>query len=1105
MNTPRLLVAPVLFAVFCVAQAGPAQIGPAQVDASLLAGLKARSIGPAGMSGRITTIDGLIADPNIVYLGTASGGLFRTTNGGLTFTPLFDDEPVSSIGAVAVNQKNPDLIWVGTGEGNPRNSASPGNGIYKSADGGKTWQHLGLKDSERIHRICLHPTDADVAYAGVLGKAWGDGSERGVYKTTDGGKTWSRILYVNDKTGCSDLVMDPQNPDKLICGMWQFRRWPWFLKSGGPGSGLYVTHDGGKNWQRRAKDDGLPAGELGRIGVAIAASDPQIVYALVEAKKNALLKSTDGGRKFQTVNKDKNIAPRPFYYTDIRVDPKDPNRIYNLHTSVTYSEDGGKTFKRLMGWGTGIHPDHHAMWIHPQNPKLIWDGNDGGAAISTDRGKSWRFVKNLPLAQYYHLSVDSERPYNVYGGMQDNGSWRGPSTVWQSGGIRNYHWQELFFGDGFATLADPGNARIGYAMSQGGNLARWNLASSERKVIRPDGPEGTKLRFNWNAGIAIDPFDSKTIYYGSQFLHRSPDRGDTWEIISADLTTDNKAWQKQAESGGLTFDVTHAENFCSILAVAPSPVERGVIWVGTDDGRVHVTRDAGKSWQSVEQAIPGLPVNTWCPHIEASKFAAGTAYAVFDNHRRSDWTTYVYVTHDFGKTWTSLATADINGYVHCIEQDPVQENLLFVGTEFGLFVSHNGGRSWFQHKHGLPNGVAVRALIVHPRESDLVIGTFGRSAYVIDDIRPLRGLTTATLAAPFHMFEVAEAQQFRSAPTGASRFPGSDEFRGPVRPYGALLNVWIGVEDLDHPDPKKNKAKPKPAVVPAAMKTPPGKVPAKAVVPAVAETPAGKKPAGRKPSRKPNEVAIEIFDAANKRVRKFKRTVKRGLNRIAWPLSSDGPRLPQGSQSGRGGRGRSGPEVLPGTYRIVAKFRKHEATAEVQVVADPRIHIAFDQRLQKWQAIQDATRLVEAAGKVTARIEKTRADLQTIQKKLAPEDPEKPVPAREALLAEAKRLEKQLNAIDEKFRGPRNAQGIPPRRDSISSKVQSAYRALPSSWDAPTDAQRIRLRRAEVELQNGIDELNKLFAGPVAEFRAKIRAAKVELLPVADPIRIADK
>ncbi|MEE9127762.1 MAG: hypothetical protein V3U11_11535, partial [Planctomycetota bacterium] len=854
--------------------------------------------------------------------------------------------------------------------------------------------------------------------------------------------------------------------------------------------------------------------ELGRIGVAIAASNPQIVYALVEAKKNALLKSTDGGRKFQTVNKENNIAPRPFYFSDIRVDPKDPNRIYNLHSSVTYSEDGGKTFKRLIGRGTSIHPDHHAMWIHPQNPKLIWDGNDGGAAISTDHGKSWRFLPNLPLAQYYHINVDNERPYNIYGGMQDNGSWRGPSTVWQTGGIRNHHWQELFFGDGFGTLADPKDAKVGYAMSQGGNIGRWNLTTGERKNIRPDGPEGTKLRFNWNAGIAIDPFDAKTVYYGSQFLHRSRNRGDTWEIISPDLTTNYAAWQKQGESGGLTLDVTNAENNCSILAIAPSPLERRVIWVGTDDGRVHVTQDAGKNWESVEQAIPGLPVSTWCSHIEASKFNAGTAYAVFDNHRRSDWTTYVYRTQDYGKTWRSLDNGDINGYAHCIEEDAVRESLLFVGTEFGLFVSLDGGTSWFQHKHGLPNGVAVRALVVHPRENDLVIGTFGRSAYVIDDIRPLRALDTATLAKPLHMFEVAVAQQFRSSGTSAARFPGSNEFRGQVRPYGALLNTWIGVADLDHPDPKRNKAKAKPkaALVPTAMK--------EAAIEAAEATEAArekvKKSEEKKPDRKPNEVEIQVFDVNNKRVRKFKRTVKRGLNRIVWPLRSDGPRLPPGSQQTRGGRERGrgrgrgrgprpGPEVLPGMYRIVAKFRDHEATAEVRVVPDPRDHIPYAERLAKWNTIQDATRLVEVSAKVVARIQKTREDLKTIKNKLAPQDPEQKDPQKQALLKEANRLEKQLGAIDAKFRGPRDVQGIVPRRDAIGSKVQGAYRTLSSSWDAPTKAQLVALARAQTELEKGIEELNKLFAGPIAEFRAKIRAAKVELLPAEEPIRIGGK
>ena len=732
------LVVGILFAIPCFAQ----------FDPDLFSGMKARSIGPAGMSGRIGDIEAVVSNSNIIYVGAATGGVWKSTNGGITWKPIFDNQPASSIGAVSVFQANPSIVWIGTGEGNPRNSVGVGNGIYKSLDAGETWKFLGLEKTEKIHRVVLHPTDPNIAYVAALGTTWGENPERGVFKTTDGGKKWQKLLFIDQKTGCADLVMDPTNPNKLFAAMWEHRRWPWFFKSGGPGSGLYLTYDGGENWKKITEKEGLPKGELGRIGVAIARNNPDVVYALVEAEKSALCRSDDGGRNWKIINQSRNVNPRPFYYADLRVDPQNENRIYSLHSRLTVSNDGGKSFERIR---SRVHSDHHALWIHPENGNFMIDGNDGGVAFSYDHGQTWRFVDNLPLAQFYHINIDMEIPYNIYGGMQDNGSWRGPSDAWQIGGIRNFHWEEVGFGDGFATLSDPNDSNIGYCMSQGGYLNRFNRITGERKDIRPPAPDSIELRFNWNAAIAIDPFDPKTVYYGSQFVHKSTDRGDSWTIISPDLTTNDPEKQKQAESGGLTFDVTNAENHCSILTIAPSPLKPGIIWVGTDDGNVQVTQDDGKTWKNVIQNIPRLPDNTWCPHIEASKFDAGTAYAVFEDHQRSNWTTYIYKTENFGKKWESLAKNDPTvpkeknspeqwGFVHVIEQDPVNKNLLYLGTEFGLFISFDDGKNWLKWKHGVPT-VPVRALIVHPRDHDLVIGTHGRAAYILDDVRPLRSIS----------------------------------------------------------------------------------------------------------------------------------------------------------------------------------------------------------------------------------------------------------------------------------------------------------------------------------------------------------------------------
>ncbi|HVE69213.1 MAG TPA: hypothetical protein VNB64_11580, partial [Solirubrobacteraceae bacterium] len=704
---------------------------------------------------------------------------------------------------VALFQPNPQIVWVGSGEGNVRNSVSIGRGVFRSLDGGRTWSHLGLEATERIARVVLHPTDPDTAWVAAMGRLWGENAERGVFKTTDGGKSWRKVLYLDERTGAADLAIDPGNPNKLFAAMWEHRRWPWLFRSGGAGSGLFVTHDGGATWRELTPREGLPEGPLGRIGLAVAPADPQVVYALVEAEeKGVVLRSDDGGRSFQEVSSDPEATERPFYYADLRVDPLWPNRVYSLTSRLRVSDDGGRTFK-LLGRSREIHGDFHALWIDPRDPTRMVAGNDGGLGISHDRGATWSFVENLPLAQYYHVAVDMDDPYNVYGGMQDNGSWRGPNAVREDGGVRNQHWQRVGFGDGFDVRPDPADSRAGYSMWQGGNLLRWDLASGATSYVRPPEPSpgtGEELRFNWNAGLAIDPFEPATVYYGSQYLHRSTDRGRTWETISPDLTTDNPEWQKQEESGGLTPDVTGAENFTTIVAIAPSPLERGLLWVGTDDGRLHVTRDGGKSWTSIEKNLRGVPANTWIPHVAPSPHAAGTAFVVFDNHRRSDFAPYVVRTDDFGRSWKSLATKDLDGYALAIAQDPVDPALLFLGTEMGLWVSIDGGRRWLRWRHGIPT-VSVMDLLVHPRDGDLVVATHGRAAYVLDDVGPLRTLDEAALRAPVHLFPVADARPyFLRQPSGAGRGGGAGTFRGENEPYGAILTYALDRPGLPHPD-----------------------------------------------------------------------------------------------------------------------------------------------------------------------------------------------------------------------------------------------------------------------------------------------------------------
>ncbi len=753
----------------------------ASYDPDLLEGLKARNIGPAAVGGRITAIDAVNSNPDHIVIGTATGGAWISDNGGLTWEPVFDDQPVASIGSVAINQQNPDIIWIGTGEGNVRNSTSIGDGMFKSVDGGKTWQRAGLQGTERIRRIALHPDNPEIAYAAALGTLWGENSERGIYKTTDGGASWTKILYTDEKTGGTDVKIDPFNPQKIYASLWQHRRWPWHFKSGGPDSAMYISWDGGATWTQKTQEDGLPEGELGRITFSPSPARKDRVYALVEAEKSAMLRSDDGGRSWMKVNQDTNIANRPFYYNEVLADPQDANTVYNIFTFLSVSIDGGRTFEtnpviNCCAASNTVHIDNHALWINPEDSSHLIIGNDGGIAISHDRGATWRFVRNLPLSQFYHVAVDNADPYNVYGGLQDNGSWRGPAEVRDNAGIRNLHWQEVGFGDGFDTLADPENPRRGYSMSQTGFLYNWNLDTGEGRLIRPSPPQpGVELRFNWDSALAQDPFDAATIYYGSQFVHKSTNRGLSWTTISPDLTSNDPERQTYKESGGLTPDVSGAENNTTLTVIAPSPVEQGLIWAGSDDGRIHVTRDGGENWTRIDERARGVAAGAWVQFIAASPHQAGTAFIAIDDHRRSDMTAYFYKVEDYGRRWTRLGE-DLPGYALSILQDHEDPDLLFAGTEFGLHFSTDGGASWSAFRAGVPT-VSVMDMAIQQRENDLVLGTHGRGIFVIDDYSALRALDESTLEK--RLAWNLRADGVRGMPGPEPADPGADLPSGP--------------------------------------------------------------------------------------------------------------------------------------------------------------------------------------------------------------------------------------------------------------------------------------------------------------------------------------
>jgi photosystem II stability/assembly factor-like uncharacterized protein len=755
------------------------------------ASMQAREIGPAGMSGRVADVEVVLSDPNIIYVGGSTGGLFKSVDGGTTWNPIFDDQDVLGIGSIAVFQPNPDIVWAGTGEGNPRNSAGVGRGLFKSIDGGRTWRSMGLERSERIHRILTHPSDPDIVYVGVMGPAWSDGQERGVYRTHDGGRSWDRVLWQSPRTGVAEMVMDPSNPDKIFAAMWDFRRDPWFLTSGGEGSGLFVTNNGGDSWRQVSEEDGIPSGDLGRIGLAISPSNPDVVYALIEAAQSALVRSDDGGVTWNTISNEPGVNPRPFYYSDLRIDPTNENRLYRLQSSVQVSEDQGRNWRTIVSSGI-VHGDVHELWIDPSDSRRMILGEDGGIAFTYDRGAHWRFVENLGLAQFYHITVDNDFPFNIYGGLQDNGSWYGPSTVWENKGILNAHWRRVGGGDGFNVMtdwSDPDN--FGYSMSQGGNLQHFDKNTGARRSIQPVHPDGATLRFNWNAGLTHDPLDLSVIYLGSQFLHRSRDQGRSWEIISPDLTTDDPSKQRAGESGGITVDASGAEMHTTIISVAPSHLEAGVIWVGTDDGNVQITQDGGATWTNVRDNVTGLPHGIWVSDVQPSKHVEGRAYLVAEDHRRGDWTPHVYVTEDYGATWMSLGSSDIDAFVHAIEEDPENPNLLFLGTEFGLRVSFDRGTSWQSYTSGVP-AVPIRDLVVHPRDADLVLGTHGRALIVLDDIRPLRELSEdpSIRSTTVHAFAPPPAYDVNIAEAIGYRSTGHAMQQAQTRATGAILTFW---------------------------------------------------------------------------------------------------------------------------------------------------------------------------------------------------------------------------------------------------------------------------------------------------------------------------
>ena len=1046
-----------------------------KVSIESLKGWKPRNIGPAGMSGRVTAIDVVVGQPNTWYVGAASGGVWKTENAGASWQPIFDDQPTLNIGSIAIQQSNPAVVWVGTGEGNPRNSLNIGEGIYKTLDGGKTWKRMGLEKTRNIHRIIIDPNNPDVVYVGAIGNPYASHPERGVYKTTDGGETWNRILYTNESSGAAEMVMDPSNPNKILVAMWEHRRTPWSFKSGGEGSGLYITIDGGKNWKKQGVKEGLPAGEIGRIGLAFARSMPSRVYAKVEAPKNGLYESNDGGFSWKLINnKPDEVTDRPFYYQEIYVDPLNENRIYDIHSTVTYSEDGGRNFKTLLPY-SGIHPDHHAWWIHPTNPDFILDGNDGGMGISRDRGQSWVFDEKLPFGQFYHINVDNQIPYNVMGGMQDNGSWHGPAYSWTNGGIRNYYWQNVGGGDGFDVMPDPTSEDWVYSMSQGGSLGRLNYKTGERWFIKPPVTVlNDKFRFNWNAAIAQDPLDSTTIYYASQYVHVSRDKGASWQTISGDLTTNNPEQQKQDDNGGLTLDVTGAENYNTIITMAPSYKEKGVLWVGTDDGNVQLTRDGGKTWTNFRGKIKGLPDGAWIPQVRASRYNAGEAFVVANDYRRGNFEAMIFRTTDYGKTWTRLVDdKKVRGYALTILQDPTEPNLVFVGTEHGLWVSLDNGATFEQWKEGYPS-VSTYDLAIQEREADLAIATFGRSIWILDDIRPLRAMA-ANSGKPFtntvKAFETPDAYQvnYRAAP--GYEWSTYGLWDADNRRRGAAISYYV--------NPTKT------AVAAANSKT--------------STSTNGTNGTATESRAKQDSVFVKIYNDKNEIIRNLKWKADTGFNRQYWGMEERGYRSPNAPKPRPGAPETGGLQAFPGTYKVVLSLGNESDSPYVTIKDDPRLDKTRDvvvaQRTALERLRKSSDKLIEAmdrlsdweetAGKVTAQLRGLQGkEIDSLRKTTA------------AVTDSIKALRNEISGK------PTDKQGISrPQQLTVLTAVQQAQQYIMAKSVAPGAQEEALIKNAETLINQTLQRVNHFYNTEWLAFRKQTENTRIGLFKDYQPIQ----
>ena len=875
-----------------------------QSKSEMLQNYSWRAIGPANIGCRVTDIDGIPGDPSTFYVSGADGGIHKTIDGGVSFEPIFENQRAYSIGALTIAPSDNNVLWVGTGEGDPRNSVGYGWGVYRSVDAGKSWKHLGLKKTERIKRIVVDPNNPDIACVCALGKEWGANKERGVFKTTDGGKSWNKILYIDDNTGCSDIAMENDNPRIMYAGMWTFRRKPWRFDDGGKNTAIYKTMDGGSTWEKIMK--GLPKTDMARPGIHIAQSDPNIVYLMTEFEGGGTaFKSEDKGESWELVNDDPNINFRPFYYSDVRVDPNNSNILFSISGRLSRSKDSGQNWDQVA---KTVHGDHQALWIDPENSNYILNGSDGGFQRSFDGGDSWEIINNIELSQFYQLQIDNLEPYNVYGGLQDNGTWVGPSNSLYGAGILKRHWKGLAYGDGYFAEPIPGKEHLVYTNLQGGVPFLVDSRYGNVQTIHPypkivgsagDAIEKHKYRFNWDSPIHISPHDSETVYIGGNVIFKSQDRGNSWEVISPDLTTNDKS--KQRTSGGTIYqDNTAAEFHCTVLYIAESPIQKGVIWAGTDDGNVQLSMNGGGSWNNQKDRIKGIPDYAWVSKIHASEHDAGTAFVVVDQHRMDDFRPYIFMTKNFGKNWENIASnLPADDYVKVVRQDPHNPNLLFAGMEHGIFASWDMGGSWEKINVDLPN-VSVRDLRIQARDRDLIVGTHGRGVYILDDIRPIEELEYAE-GKEIHLFPIRDGiiwnMYWRIENLGDRHYVAKNP------DYGTNINFSLSQDATE-------------------------------------------------------SIEVEIKDERGQHITTLEhKEAKKGVNRIVWDLGYNGAKALKNNSNesieNKEGLRYDGirPKVTPGTYTANLKYKGQTISSKIKVRGDLRINLPIEDYQEKLTAL----------------------------------------------------------------------------------------------------------------------------------------------------------